>query len=69
MHPFTSNEVAKARSDEKLERGLAAYRALSVQEENAAGSRIEAGTTGRVGLLDRLRRRDADTPAPARPAI
>jgi hypothetical protein len=69
MHPFTSNDVARARSDEKLARGLAAYRALSVQEEQAAGPGIEAGTAGRVGLLDRLRRRHADTPAPARPAI
>ena len=69
MHPFTSNDVAKARSDEKLARGLAAYRALSAQEEQAAGSGAEAGTAGRLRLVDRLRRRDADTPAPARPAI
>ena len=30
MHPFMSNDLAKARSDEKLARGLAAYRALSL---------------------------------------
>jgi hypothetical protein len=69
MHPFTSNDVAKARSDEKLARGLAAYRALSAGDEQAAGSGTEARTAGRLRLIDRLRRRGADTPVPARPAI
>ena len=69
MHPFTSNDVAWARSDDKLARGRAAYRALSAQGYQAAGSGAEAGTAGRLRLIDRLRRRDANTPAPARPAI
>ena len=69
MHPFTSNDVAKARSDEKLARGLAAYRALSVREGQAAEVGPEAGGAGRLRLVERLRRREADAPVPARPAI
>jgi hypothetical protein len=69
MHPFMSNDIAKARSDEKLTRGLAAYRALSAREEQAAEVGPEAGGAGRLRLVDRLRRRGADTPVPARPAI
>ena len=39
MHPWMSNDVAKARSEEKLARGLAAYRALSAREGQAAERR------------------------------
>jgi hypothetical protein len=66
MHPFTSNDVARARSEEKLARGLAAYQALQARE--AADSAAEPRTTARVRFLHRLRRR-ADAPAPARPAV
>jgi hypothetical protein len=69
MHPWMSNDIAKARSDEKLARGLAAYRALSAREEEAAELGPEAGGAGRLRLVDRLRRRGADTPVPTRPAI
>jgi hypothetical protein len=67
MHPFTSNDIAKARSDEKVARGLAAYRAL--QARDAADSDAEPGTTTRVRFVHRLRRRAADAAAPARPAV
>ena len=67
MHPFTSNDIAKARSDEKLARGLAAYQSAERPGERAA-EWPEAGTAGRLRLVDRLRRRGADTPVPARPA-
>ena len=69
MHPLMSNDMAKVRSEEKLARGLAAYRALSAREEQAAEVGPEAGKAGRLRLVDRLRRRGADTPVPARPAI
>jgi hypothetical protein len=69
MHPFMSNDIAKARSDEKLTRGLAAYRALSAREEQAAEVGPEAGGAGRLRLVDRLRRRGDDASLPARPAI
>ena len=68
MHPFMSNNLAKARSDEKLARGLAAYRALSLRDEHADPDAVVAAP-GRIRLVDRLRRRDAQAQAPARPVI
>jgi hypothetical protein len=69
MDPWMSNDIAKARSEEKLARGLAAYQALSAREGQAAEVGPEAGGAGRLRLVDRLRRSGADTPVPARPAI
>ena len=68
MHPFMSNDLAKARSDEKLARGLAAYRALSLGDGHA-DSDAEVAAPGRIRLVNRLRRRTARAQAPARPAI
>ena len=58
----------KARSEEKLARGLAAYRALSAREGQAAEVAPEAGGAGRLRLVDPLRRRGPGA-VPARPAI
>ena len=67
-HPLMQNEIAQARSAEKLARGLAAYRALRAREEQVA----EVGTGGaaarRIRFVDRLRRREAGTRGPARQA-
>jgi hypothetical protein len=67
MHPITTNDIGKARSDEKLARGLEAYRALQARE--AADLAAESEPTARVRFVPRLRRRAADAPAPARPAV
>jgi hypothetical protein len=64
-HPLMQNEIAQVRSAEKLARGLAAYRALRAREEQAA----EAGTGGRIRLVDRLRPREADARGPAGQAV
>jgi hypothetical protein len=66
MHPLMQNEIARARSEEKLARGLAAYRALRTREEQAAEVGNEAG---RSRLVDRLRRRQAGARGRARPAV
>lgn len=69
MHPLMSNEIARARSEEKLSRGLAAYRALRAREEQAAELDAERGLARRFRLVGRLRRREAGARGPARPAI
>jgi hypothetical protein len=56
-HPFTMHDIARARSEERLLRGLAAYHALRVRDERSAES-VSAGSGGRLRILDRLRRRD-----------
>jgi hypothetical protein len=66
-HPFTQYEIARARDEERLLRGLAAYR---VRDERSAESVSTTGSGGRLRILDRLRRRDVRvTGSPARPAV
>jgi hypothetical protein len=70
IHPWTMYEIARARDEARLLRGLAAYQALRAQKEQAA--EVNAGTESarRIRLLDRLLRREAGTArAPARHAI
>lgn len=69
MHPLMSNEIARARSDEKLSRGLAAYRALRAREEQVAELAGEGGVARRFRLVGRLRPREAAARGPVRPAI
>ena len=57
MHPLTQNEIAKARSEEKLARGLAAYRAMRLLDEGRdADDHVAPERWPR--LLERLRRRE-----------
>lgn len=67
IHPWTMHEIARARNEEKLLRGLAAYHALRALSEQAAERRAATGSAGRIRLLDRLLRRE--TRAPARSAV
>ena len=67
IHPWTMHEIARARNEERLLRGLAAYQALRIREEKSAESAATTGSGGRIRILDRLLRRE--TRAPARPAI
>ncbi|MGH3135866.1 MAG: hypothetical protein ACRDPV_05165 [Gaiellaceae bacterium] len=69
IHPWTAHEIATARHEERILRGLAAYQALRVREEQSAEAAV-AGTRGRFAILDRLRRREAAVAgSSARPAI
>lgn len=54
MHPLTANDVAKARSEEKLARALEAYRLLDAHEKRD----IESERWAR--LRRRLRRSEAE---------
>jgi len=57
MHPLTQNEIAKARSEEKLARGLSAYRAMRLLDERSdLGD--DLAPERRYRLLERLRRRE-----------
>ncbi len=67
IHPWMKYEIAQARHEERLLRGLAAYHALRVQNEQKAERVAESGSTGPIRLLDRLLRREAR--ARARPAV
>jgi len=67
IHPWTQHEIAQARHEERILRGLAAYHALRTQNERKAEARVESGSAGRIRLLDRLLRREVR--ACARPAI
>ena len=67
IHPWTQHEIAQARHEERLLRGLAAYHALRAQKERAAEVVAGSGSAGRIRLLDRLLRREVR--ACARPAI
>ncbi len=67
IHPWMKYEVAQARHEERILRGLAAYHALRVQKEQKAERLAENGSTGRIRILDRVLRREAR--ARARPAI
>jgi hypothetical protein len=70
IHPWTMYEIARARDEERLLRGLAAYHALRVRDERSAESVSTTGSGGRLRILDRLRRRDVRvTGSPARPAV
>jgi len=69
VHPWTNHEIATARHEERILRGLAAYQALRVREEQAAEA-AASEPAGRVGILDRLLRREAAvTSSSARPAV
>jgi hypothetical protein len=67
-HPLMQNEIAQARSAEKLARGLAAYRALRARTEQEAEVGTDGAAARRIRFLDRLRRREASTRGPARQA-
>lgn len=54
MHPLTANDVAKARSEEKLARALEAYRFLDGHEKQD----LESERWARLRHL--LRRREAE---------
>lgn len=70
MHPWTMHEIARARDEEMLLRGLAAYQALRVQPEHADEQGAVTGSAGRSRFLDRLLRRDVEAAhVPARPAV
>jgi hypothetical protein len=69
-HPWTHHDIARARDEERLLRGLAAYQALRVRDEQSAESVSATGSGGRLRILDRLRRREVGvTASPARPAV
>ena len=57
MHPLTQNEIAKARSEEKLARGLAAYRAMRLLDEGRDAD-DDLAPDRRPRLLERLRKRE-----------
>lgn len=64
IHPYTKYEIAQARHEERILRGLAAYHALRVRDEPDAQSALgRAG--GRIRILDRLRRREAGVTQPS----
>jgi len=70
IHPWTMYEIAQARHEERVLRGLAAYQALRAREERSDESVATAGSRGRVRILDRLRRRETGVAgSPARPAV
>lgn len=70
IHPWTMYEIAQARHEERVLRGLAAYQALRAREERLAESVATAGSRGRIRILDRLRRREIGVAgSPARPAV
>lgn len=70
IHPWTKYEIARARDEERLLRGLAAYQALRAREEQAAELVATAGSGGRMRILDRLRRRDVGIAGSSvRPAV
>ncbi len=67
IHQWTQQEIAQARHEERILRGLAAYQVLRAQKERAAEAVAQSGSAGRIRLLDRLLRREARPRA--RPAI
>jgi len=70
IHPWTAHEIATARHEERILRGLAAYQALRVREEQSAEAAAVAGSGSRFRILDRLRRREvAVASSTARPAV
>ena len=70
IHPWTMYEIAQARHEERVLRGLAAYQALRAREEREAELGVETRSARRVRLLDRLRRREVGVAgSSARPAI
>jgi len=70
IHPWTMYEIAQARHEERVLRGLAAYQALRAREERSDESVATAGSKGRIRILDRLRRRETGVAgSPARPAV
>ena len=66
IHPWTQHEIAQARHEERILRGLAAYHALRARNEREAELGVESRARG-IPLLDRLLRREVR--ARARPAI
>jgi len=70
IHPWTMHEIARARHEERILRGLTAYHALRAREERSDESVATAGSRGRIRILDRLRRRETGVAgSPARPAV
>lgn len=59
IHPWTKYEIAQARHEERVLRGLAAYNALRGQDRLSAESGSTGASGGRLRIIDRLRRRDA----------
>ena len=70
IHPWTKYEIAHARHEERVLRGLGAYQALRAREEQAVERDVERDSAGQIRFLDRLLRREAArTHAHAREAI
>ncbi len=70
IHPWMKYEIAQARHEERVLRGLAAYQVLRMRQEQSAEKAAVAGSGGRFRILDRLRRREAAvTSSSVRPAV
>jgi len=60
IHPWARYEIAQARHEERVARGITAYHALRATEEHGSDPPAEAGAIApQVRLLDRLLRREA----------
>ena len=64
IHPWTMYEVARARDEERLLRGLAAYHVLRARDEQSVEASAEGPSRRRIRILDRLRRRDVGVTGP-----
>lgn len=68
-HPLITHQVARMRNEERVERGLAAYRALRLRDEQAS-DQSAVGASVRAGrLLDRLVRGKRAVERAARSAV
>ena len=65
IHPYTKYEIARARDEERLLRGLAAYHAMRASNGNDAQASVTGEAGGRLRILDRLRRRTVAATGPS----
>lgn len=68
IHPYTKYEIAMARHEERVLRGLAAYYAMRARDEQSAEMAVAGSSGGRIRILDRLRRREVGVRGSTSPA-